>query len=304
MRKFILLSLFSMSIIQCSNEPLPELSNGVVIRLLNFKSNFVTTRNVDVWLPEDYNEKEKYNVLYMHDGQMLYDKNITWNNQEWEVDETISKLIKEGEIERCIVVGIWNVNEFRRMDYFPQKPYNTLPDSIKTKIFDNGEAIKANSGADNYLKFIVEELKPYIDKNFSTNNDVNSTFIAGSSMGGLISMYAICEYPQIFSGAACISTHWPGYYNFDDNTVPQAFQEYLNKNLPDKSTHKIYFDFGTETLDQYYEYHQIKIDSVMHENGWNNSNWITLKFDGENHSEKSWSKRLAIPIKFIMNKSK
>ena len=71
--------------------------------------------------------------------------------------------------------------------------------------------------SDNYLKFLVKELKPFIDSSFSTLKDQQNTFIAGSSMGGLISMYAICEYPLVFGGAACLSTHWPGIFTMINN---------------------------------------------------------------------------------------
>ena len=77
--------------------------------------------------------------------------------------------------------------------------------------------------SDNYLKFLVTELKPFIDKKYSVYKDMNHTFIAGSSMGGLISMYAICEYPRVFGGAACMSTHWPGIFSAEGNPVPDAF---------------------------------------------------------------------------------
>ena len=109
---------------------------------------------------------------------------------------------------------------------------------------------KVNS--DNYLKFIVKELKPFVDKNFSVSSDKANTFIAGSSMGGLISLYAICEYPDVFEGAACLSTHWPGVFNADHNPIPKAFMDYLKKHLPDPKTHKIYFDYGDQTLDAMY----------------------------------------------------
>ncbi|NNK90648.1 MAG: hypothetical protein HKO89_08585 [Saprospiraceae bacterium] len=119
-------------------------------------------------------------------------------------------------------------------------------------------------------------------------------------MGGLISMYALCEYPEIFHGAACLSTHWVGTFDTLNNPIPLKFAEYLDNNLPDAHSHLIYFDFGTETLDALYEPYQTIVDSIMIKHDFHTKNWKTMKFEGENHSEKAWNKRLDIPLKFLL----
>ncbi|PXY01878.1 esterase [Marinifilum breve] len=278
---------------------LPEVSSGTIKRFENFDSKFIVPRNVDVWLPDGYSTDKKYAVLYMHDGQMLYDATKSWNKQEWMVDEVVSKLIKEGTIEDCIVVGVWNGGKYRHSDYFPEKAANYLSEELQKQLKDT---LMGDLRADEYLKFLTKELKPFIDKNFSVKTDKANTYIAGSSMGGLISMYAICEYPEVFEAAACISTHWPGDTKIADSKIPHAFYKYLNDHLPDPSSHKIYFDYGTETLDRLYEPFQLEVDKTMKQKGYTKENWITLKFEGENHSEDSWCKRLHIPISFIMKK--
>ena len=126
------------------------------------------------------------------------------------------------------------------------------------------------------------------------------TFIAGSSMGGLISLYAICEYPKVFGGAACLSTHWPGVFYTDKNPIPEQFFKYLKKKLPNPNNHKIYFDFGTATLDAMYEPYQIEVDKIMKQKGYTSKSWITKKFEGEDHSEVAWAKRLHIPLVFLL----
>jgi predicted alpha/beta superfamily hydrolase len=156
--------------------------------------------------------------------------------------------------------------------------------------------------SDNYLKFIVKELKPYIDQKYSVYTNSENTYIAGSSMGGLISMYAMCEYPKIFGGAACLSTHWVGTFTLENNPVPDSFIDYLSKNLPDPSDHKIYFDCGDQTLDALYPPIQKKVDRVMTATGYHENNWITKYFPGDDHSEKSWNKRLNIPLEFLFKK--
>ena len=281
-----------------------QVSMGQVKRHEKFASKYVDARNVDVWLPDGYSDKKRYAVLYMHDGQMLYDAATSWNKQAWEVDETVGKLIKEKKIKDCIVVGVWNNGAKRWHEYFPAQAWRMLSDADRQSIIKNApsgmSALEPIS--DNYLKFLVEELKPFIDKTYSTRADRANTFVAGSSMGSLISLYAISEYPDVFGGAACISTHWPGLREAENNPIPAAFFAYMKAHLPTPKTHKIYFDYGDQTLDALYPPLQKQADEVMKSKGFTATNWITKYFPGDDHSEKSWSKRLDIPLLFLMKR--
>jgi enterochelin esterase-like enzyme len=281
-----------------------NVASGSVERVENFPSQFVPHRNIDVWLPEAYPSAGKYQVLYMHDGQMLFDAETTWNKQEWGVDETMQRLINEDSIPATIVVGIWNSGANRHGEYFPQKPYLEISEEIRNAHMRENEKrndLFSNTVfSDAYLKFLVEELKPFIDRKYKTRPERDATFIAGSSMGGLISWYAVSEYPEVFGGAAAISTHWPGNGGAENNPVPQLFLEYLEQNLPAPGTHKFYFDYGTETLDAVYEPYQLKVDDLMRKLGYSEQNRITRKFEGADHSENSWKERLAIPMKFLL----
>jgi len=273
----------------------------------SFPSKFISERDVEVWLPEGFSLKKKYAVLYMHDGQMLFDAATTWNHQSWDIDDVTAGLLKDGKIKDVIIVGINNGGKTRHSDYFPQKPYESLTleqkDTVSKKLNGSGKtglAFKPNS--DNYLKFIVSELKPFIDKKYPVFKDRDHTFIAGSSMGGLISMYAICEYPEIFGGAACLSTHWPGIFTLENNPVPEAFVTYLKSNLPNPKNHKFYFDYGDHTLETMYAPTQNKVDQGMKAKGFTDSNWITKFYPGQDHTEKSWNSRLNIPLEFLLKK--
>jgi len=299
--------LFTLSIPTKAQDSLPKVVSGKIVRIKNFQSKYITSRNIDIWLPERYSDSAKYSVLYMNDGQMLYDPEQTWNKQAWDIDDIASELFKNNSIKKFIVVGIWNDSETRHPDYFPQKPYESLSqtekDTITLQLQRKGrtkETFKPQS--DNYLKFIVNEVKPFIDKNYSVYTNRENTCIMGSSMGGLISLYAICEYPKVFSGAACLSTHWVGTFSLENNPIPNAFLIYLTKNLPSPNLHKIYFDCGDQTLDALYPDIQNKVDSMMVVKGYNNNSWITKYFPGENHSEQAWKKRLHIPLEFLFKK--
>jgi len=296
--KQLLSALAFLAVTLTATAQLPKPCEGSIVRIEKFKSDNVDARKIDIWLPEGYSTSKKYAVLYMHDGEMLYDSTVTWNKQEWMADEVAAKLVKQGKIKDIIIVGIWNNGNLRMQEYFPQKSINYLSDSIKQSITrDTTHKLLA----DNYLKFIVNELKPYIDSSYSTLKDQSNTFIAGSSMGGLISMYAICEYPNVFGGAACLSTHWI-IMNSNNNPFPPAIIKYMEEHLPSPLNHKIYFDHGDKTLDQYYKPWQQKVDQVMKAKGYTSKSWITLEFKGEDHSERAWQRRLHIPFEFIMAK--
>lgn len=269
----------------------PESSVGQINFIQAFSSKYVDTRSVAVWLPNGYTEQKKYKVIYLHDGQNLFDANITWNHQEWNIDEHLQKLIDNHEIEPCIAVGIWNNGSKRHIEYFPQKPFETLEITFRDSLI---KATKRNEDtpmfageivSDHYLLFLTKELIPYIEKHFSVGRRSKDRLIAGASMGGLISWYAALEYPHVFGRAACFSTHWTGIWPKDDpqQILFKTFLDYASKknNL---NTHW-YFDRGTEGLDQYYGPCQEKINVLYAKN----KHFKSIVHEGFDHSEKSWS---------------
>ena len=108
---------------------LPGVAVGRIERIENFTSRFVGNRCIDVWLPDGYSAREKYAVLYMHDGQMLYDPAQSWNKQAWDIDDVAAGIITKNDIKDFIVVGIWNSGQTRHQEYFPQKPFEQLDPS-------------------------------------------------------------------------------------------------------------------------------------------------------------------------------
>ncbi len=309
MKRVLCVSLiFAFTLIAKAQDPLPVVVSGKIERVENFSSKYITSRNIDVWVPDGYAESKNYAVLYMHDGQMLFDPENSWNKQAWNVDDVATELFLSNTIKEFIVVGIWNGGETRHSDYFPQRPFESLSKTEKDTITAQLQKVSIplsgifSPQSDHYLKFIVEELKPYIDQKYSVYTNRENTYVAGSSMGGLISMYAMCEYPEVFGGAACLSTHWVGTFTLENNPVPDAFLNYLKNHLPDPKEHKMYFDCGDETLDRLYPDIQKKANQLMIEKGYNESNWMTKFFPGEDHSEAAWNKRLHIPLEFLFEK--
>jgi predicted alpha/beta superfamily hydrolase len=266
---------------------------GTLERYALFASKYVLPRNVDVWLPPGYSRarRARFPVLYMHDGQNLFDPRTSYGGVDWGVDETMTRLIEQGVLRDAIVVGVWNTAR-RVAEYMPRKavPFSNTKELKGVPAASDDEIV-----SDEYLKFLVYELKPFIDSRYRTLRGRADTFIMGSSMGGLISAYAVCEYPRVYGGAGCVSTHWPA----GDGAVI----DYMKTHLPRPRAHKFYFDFGTETLDSAYAPYQMRADEVMLRAGYTEGfDWVTRKFEGEEHSEKSWRKRVDIPLVFFLHK--
>lgn len=305
--KNILLFCIILLILSCKQqvEKIQPNINGSVTTIDSFPSAFVDPRPVSIWLPASYDSTRRYTVLYMQDGQMLFDSTTTWTQQEWKVDETMTRLMAGHLIRDAIVVGIHNSGRNRWAEYIPQAILDSIPQSIREPLIRKW--LNNKPLGDLYLKFIVEEVKPYIDQHYSTNQDLAGTMIMGSSMGGIISLYAICEYPAVFGGAGCLSTHWPlGLPGITDEDimydVPGTYMKYLQHKLPDPSNHRIYFDYGSATLDSLYKPYQEVVDSLMISKGYTAANWITKEFPGEDHSERAWARRLPVPLEFLLGK--
>lgn len=296
MRFLLALILHAAALTTVSASQEARVATGTLETFANFKSNHVSDRTVQVWLPDGYTSDKRYAVLYMHDGQMLFDATVTWNKQEWMVDEVAGRLMAEGTTRNFIVVGIFNGGDSRHSDYLPEKPYRMLPDATKTALYGvEAPMLKA----DDYLTFLVSELKPFIDNRYATLPERDHTAIMGSSMGGLISIYALAEYPDVFGMAACLSTHWPGFNPGQVPEMPATFTHYMRETLPPPAHHKIYFDYGDQTLDAHYPPLQAKVDNVMQDLGYTDTLWRTVFDPGANHSETAWQKRLPAVLTFL-----
>lgn len=148
-------------------------------------------RKIWLYLPDNYNaSKKKFPVMYMHDAQNLFDKTTAFSG-EWQVDETLDSLKAQ-----VIVVGIEHGNEKRIEELTP----------YANPKYGGGKA-------DRYLDFIVTTLKPYIDKNYRTKPEAKNTAVFGSSLGGLVSFYAVLKYPKVFGKAGVFS---PSFWYTDD----------------------------------------------------------------------------------------
>ncbi len=286
---------------------IPEVTVGRIERLDNVPSQYIDARPIDVWLPPGYSTSKRYAVLYMQDGQMLFDAGKTWNKSAWNVHQTLARLIQTGQVRDTIVVGVPNNGKYRYSEFYPTRMLELALQRARQDY--QRRAQWGLSLSDAYLRFMVEELKPAIDKRFATLPDPANTFVMGSSMGGLISLYALCEYPQVFGGAAGLSTHWvgrPSAWGTPDKlqnaSLPLAAFTYLQKHLPKPGGHRLYMDHGTSGLDSVYGVHQDFIDQLFKDHGYTADDFVSRVFEGAGHSETDWSVRLDIPLLYLLGK--
>lgn len=280
-------------------------SDGRLVEHPAMASAHVQPRDVTVWLPPGYDASDaRYPVLYMHDGQNLFDAARAGYGKEWGVDEHISRLSAGGQIRTPIVVGVSNT-PLRLREYVPADMIRALPQDIRADLLTlyGGEPL-----SDGYLRFLVEELKPFVDRTYRTRRGRDDATIMGSSMGGLVSLYALMKHPEVFGAAGCVSTHWPLRVERlgDDRleawreTIVRTWGSVIAEGLPDPGTHRLYFDRGDETLDQFYAFFQNRIDTVVTGKGWGPDRFRSLVFPGAEHNEAAWNQRLDAPLTFLL----
>lgn len=307
---FAFLSLTPSAIASNEKPSVPIVSAGEIVWLEDYApAEAVGVADVWIWLPEGYAEdvERRFPVLYMHDAENIFDPRLSNFDKEWRVDETITKLARRGDLREWIVVGLRSpVDRYQAL--FPQKLFDFLPEEYQQQVtgidFPGIEPEKPLR-ADQYLSMIVGDLKPMIDGTYRTLDGPIDTAIMGSSMGGLISLYAIAEYPEVFGQAAGLSTHLPltnpegGDAEQRAAQVAEAFRAYFATTRLDPARNRIYIDHGTATLDQYYPPYAAAFDAMMAESGWSSPGYESRAFFGAEHEENAWAQRLDIPLAFL-----
>jgi predicted alpha/beta superfamily hydrolase len=228
-------------------------------------------RDLIVWLPPGYeNEaKRRYPVLYVHDGQNLFDPATAFAGVAWQLDETAAALVRAEKIEPMIIVGIANTMA-RLEEYTPKRGRK-------------------------YAAFLIDELKPFIDRTYRTLPDRQHTGVLGSSLGGLISLYLVWWHPETFSMAGCLSGSWMW-----DNT---ASLRMAASEKPPTPLLRIYLDHGSEDAEgnQAWVYRSMR-DALINRGFVLGKNLAYHYGLNDEHNEASWGRRVWRPLVFFFGK--
>jgi enterochelin esterase-like enzyme len=265
---------------------------GRLVYWTNVPSAFLgPTRPVVVWLPPGYDSSSatRYPVLYMHDGQNLFDPRLAYTGVDWGVDEAVARLVRRGVMPPVIVVGVWSSSE-RGSEYSPWH------------------------GAPRYARFMIEELMPRVNREFRTLTGPANTAVMGSSMGGLLSFYLVMHHPEVFGACGCVSTHFP----LSEAVVVQVFRDSSATGTPDTVPYilldiaagarvppgtRYWFDYGTTGLDSTYAPTHTAVRTLLLGQGLvEGRDFVVRRYDGATHNEASWRARLMDPLTFLFGR--
>jgi oligosaccharide 4-alpha-D-glucosyltransferase len=260
---------------------------GTLIYWRDVSSKFLEEdRNVVIWLPPGYveNTEQRYKVIYMTDGENLFDPRIASWGVDWGIDEAMMRGVKEGKFDPAIVVGTWSTSR-RGLEYSP---------------WHDGSK---------YARFLIEELMPRINAEFRTRTGGENTFAMGSSMGGLMSYYLVKEHHDVFSACGCVSSHFAlskqmfaDYFGKEPGEVDAT--PYIVRDIEaghDISGGRFFFDYGTETLDSTYEKDHQPVQNWFRSQGMKKDrDYRFEKYEGADHSERAWRARVQDQLEWLL----
>lgn len=252
-----------------------------------FKSKALSNERILwVWLPPDYetSKNARYPVLYMHDGQNLFDSTTAFIGIEWGADETADRLIRAGRIPPIIIVGIANTPD-RMGEYTPWVD----------------ESRNSGGKGDAYARFLIDEVKPFIDQSYRTKSDRMNTAVAGSSLGGLISLHLALTHPEVFSKCAAIS---PSLMWADGRML----REIEAKPSSLKGV-RLWFDMGTREGRQIESFNSAtkwtrQLATALEKGGLKpDVDYRYLEVEGGEHNEAVWAARLDQILVFLFSQN-
>lgn len=245
-----------------------------------FASKYLRTRHdLIVYTPPGFagDKSMRHPVLYLQDGQNLFDPSTAFGGQDWAVHTTADALIAAGEIEPVIVVGIANAGDFRIDEYTPSKD---------RRLNSGGKAWR-------YGRMLVEDLKPFVDSHYPTIADSEHTGLGGSSLGGLVSLYIGLQQPEVFGKLAILSPSvWWGNRSIIDTVL----------GLDTDRRARIWLDIGTNEGDNPRKIvEDIRIlRNALVKKGWREGVDLNyLEAEGAEHNELAWRNRMSSVLRFL-----
>jgi enterochelin esterase-like enzyme len=257
-------------------------------------------RHVDVWVPPGHADRP-LPLLMMHDGQNLFDPALAYGGVTWGVAETIMAGMAGGTLPPMIVAGLWNTGPQRWGDYVPADLMARLPAPLAARFNQVGGGPSRSPA---YLDLIANQVLPLLRSRYTVAP--GKAVIAGSSMGGLASLNALMERPDLFRAAGCLSTHWPVLAPQPEPragevpAIQSAIAGWIHDRLGPPAGRRLWLDHGDQGLDQYYAPFQVVADKALLAAGWRaGQDAVSRAFPGTGHNEASWAARLALTFTFL-----
>jgi len=263
---------------------------GVEGTLLYWKDvpskNLSEDRNVVIWLPPGYDESpdQRYRVVYMSDGENLFDPRIASWGVDWGIDEAMMRGVGKGSYAPAIVVGAWSSSR-RGYEY---SPWHEAPA---------------------YARFLTEELMPQVNREFRTMTGPDNTFHMGSSMGGLLSYYLVKNHSDIFGACGCVSSHFALSERVMANVMDTGGAEgdpthYIVRDIEQGASiagGRFSFDYGTKTLDATYAQDHAPVRAWLLEQGLVEGRDFRMRqYEGADHSERAWRARVGQQLEWLL----
>lgn len=280
---------------------------GSLSTVMQWNPRTAAARRIDVWLPPQDGAAATagHPLLIMHDGQNLFEPRHAMGGETWQMAQAAMRL---PAARRPVILGVWNTPA-RRREYLPTAMERQLPEDLRERI---GTANGGPPLSDGYLAFLAEALIPWARAALPVSRQRADTLVMGSSMGGLISLAALCRYPQLFGGAGCLSIHWPlltdaaAYERGDLQTdrVLAALDRFMSETmLRPGGGHRLFLDRGTEGRDALYPPYQAAMDQRLAGLGWTEQTGLrSLVIDGSGHNEASWRTRVDAALSWLLVK--
>ena len=260
--------------------PFPNTLRGRVSRHPAFPSTFVQARDVTVLLPAEYATatRRRFPVIYLHDGQNLFNA-AEGNGGEWQVDESSIALVRARRVEPVIVVGVHSVSDRRVDDYTPTPMARDTPNGL----------LSFGGKADAYGRFLVNELKPFIDRTYRTQASADRTALGGSSLGGLVTLHLGLKYPAVFGTLFVVS---PSVW-WDEMSIVKGVDA-----LGERTAQRIWLDMGTNEGPGALEQARLLRDALVRK-GWNLGTDLRFReYAGAGHDESAWAARFGEMLEF------
>jgi enterochelin esterase-like enzyme len=257
------------------------------LRLHEFRSRtFRNTRFVRVWLPPGYDDPanvgHQYPVLYLNDGQNLFEAAIAFGGVEWQVDETADRLIREGVVAPMIVVGVDNTGKSRIREYMPHRSLQPMMLRVR--------------GA-SYPKFLMKEVMPFVAGNYRVASGPENTGLGGSSLGALIALYTAAIRPDVFGRLLLES---PSLWASNRQMIRES------RNVS-RWPQRIYLATGTNEAGREDKNRSMVDDvrelaGIFQRAGLNDSRLRIVIDEGASHNEAAWAKRFPEALSFLFGR--